>query len=281
MLVGSDEQNYKAVEAAIGRKVDIIRAYDRIGSNSSRLTGYAAAGYIVHASKKLCLVNGTPVAAKSIPTHAQDADLDSWNAVMDGLKANPNGPHIKIVEHEEDAKTAAGSGVPTDLNAAIDYFIVRHPDTAACINGVCWTGYDLLNREPLYRAAGAKATTHLIDPYELVATGNWAPFIASYGQDLNYLSKIYPDAPIYLGEINAPNTNGVGAQAAWLNQARADLEASYPLVKGASLWQGGNLSETPSELARMKTGFFAPAKPAMAQVDPAKLAQLKALAAAL
>src|SRR5581483_3764511 len=131
---------------------------------------------------------------------------------------------------------------------------------------VCWTGFDLLTREPLYRPSGLAADVIMLDPYELAPAAPWSSLVASYGQDFNYLRAIYPDAGICLGEVNAPNTAGAGRQAAWLNQARADLEAQFPAVDGACLWQGGNLSETPAELALMRSGFFAPPSPATVEV---------------
>lgn len=284
MLIGSDEQNLRAVEAAVGRQLDFVRTYDRFGArNLDRLTAFAKAGYLVMGSQKFATQAGASIAATSISGHQHDSDLDTWNAVMDALPAVPQGPHIKIREHEEDAKTAAGSGVPTDLNAAFVYAAKRNPDTAHCENGVCWTGWDLLTRGVIWRVSGDAVRHHIIDPYEMAPSGNWAPFIASYGVDLNYLRTTYPGEPIWFGETNAPNTAGAGKQAAWLNQLRIDCEKSYPEVKGGALWQGGNLTETPAELALMKSGFFAasarpaPPAPPAPTTRPVALADLKAL----
>lgn len=290
-LVGSDEANFRAVEAAIGRPVDVIRCYRWKGANHASLTALAAAGYTLWVSYKFRDNAGVPIPATTIPAHAIDADLDVFDQVMEGLRLAPARPgggyglaiHRKGYEHEEDAKAAAASGTPAALNAAVDYCIGRRKSQAVAAglqSFVCWTGFDLLNREPLFRPSGLAADVIMLDPYELAPAGAWPSLVASYGQDFNYLRAVY-GKPICLGEVNAPNTAGPGRQAAWLNQARADLTAQFPEVDGACLWQGGTLSETLAELQAMRSGFFAPPAPATVAVDAGKLASLKALAAAL
>lgn len=287
MLIGSDETNVKAVEAAIGRQVDVIRAYRWVGANHQSLAPLAAAGYVVWASYKYRLPAGSIIAAATIPTGAINGDLDLFDQVMERLAPSPKGPHRKGYEHEEDAKAAAAAGNPAQLNAAIDYCIGRRQAQAKAAglqSFVCWTGFDLLTREPQYRPAGQAADVLMIDPYELAPASipPWASLVASYGQDFNYLRAVYPGKPVCLGEVNAPNTAGrPGAQAAWLNQARADLQVQFPFVDGACLWQGGNLSESPAELGAMRAGFFAPPLPPTVPVDAGKLAAAKQLVAAL
>lgn len=298
MLIGSDESNYKAVEAAIGRKVNVIRAYRYKGQNHQSLTALAAAGYLVQASYKFRDQNGT-VPATAVSQGVMDADLDVFDQVMEKLPKVAWGAHEKCYEHEEEAKAAAASGTPDELNTALAHCINRRKPQAVAAGlevAVCWTGWDLLTREVPFRASGKLATRIWLDPYELAASGNWVSLVASYGQDFNYLAKVYPGIKIGLGEVNAPNTAGAGRQAAWLNQARADLEAQYPQVYSACLWQGGNLTENAAELALMRSGFFAPSLPPRppaptptpgpapsptTTVDTVKLAELKALAAAL
>lgn len=280
MLIGSDEINYKTVEAAIGRKVDVIRAYRYKGQNHQSLLALASAGYGVWASYKFRDANGT-VAATAVTGHQLDADLDVFDSTMEQLAKGARGPHRKGYEHEEDAKAAASSGTAAQLNAAVTYCIGRRKAQAVAAglqSFTCWTGYDLLTREPQFRPSGQAADVIMLDPYELAATGPWTSLIASYGQDLNYLRTVY-GKPVCFGETNAPNTAGAGAQAAWLNQARHDLEAQYPEVDGACLWQGGNLVETEAELALMKTGFFAPSVPPMKQVPVAAVTALTDAAA--
>lgn len=279
MLIGSDEINYRSVEAAIGRPVDVIRAYRYKGQNHASLLALAAAGYGVWASYKFRDGSGT-VASTAVTSHALDADLDVFDQTMEQLKRGGRGPHRKGYEHEEDAKAAAASGTPAQLNASVTYCIDRRKPQAKAAGlqtFQCWTGFDLLLREPLYRVSGLDVDGYMLDPYELAPTGPWVSLVASYGQDLNYLKATYPNLQfICLGEVNAPNSGGAGMQAAWLNQARHDLEAQFPAVDGACLWQGGNLSETAAELAAMKGGFFA----AGTVVDP-QIAALQAQVASL
>jgi hypothetical protein len=272
MLVGSDESNYKTVEAAIGRKVDIIRAYRYRGTNHKTLLDLAAAGYGVWASYKFRDTKTGTIPATSVTSHAIDADLDAFDQTMEQLtRDGVRGPHRKGYEHEEDAKAAAASGNPTQLNAAVTYCIDRRK-TQAKAAGLqtfqCWTGYDLLLREPLYRVSGNDVDVIMLDPYAGNLPG--PSMVASYGQDLNYLRTIYKGKPVCFGEVNAPNTGPAGSQAAWLNQARHDLEAQYPEVDGACLWQGGDLSESAPELALMKDGFFAATPDLAAQLAAAQ-----------
>jgi hypothetical protein len=282
VLVGSDEQNYKAVEAAIGRKVDVIRAYRYKGQNHKTLADLAAAGYIVHASYKFRDAATGTIPATSVSNGAIDADLDVFDQTMESLKPNPKGKHRKGYEHEEDAKAAAASGVPAALNAAVTHCLDRRKaqgKAAGLQTFQCWTGYDLINREPLYRVSGNDVDGFMLDPYAGAVPG--PSLVASYGQDFNWLLKIYPHLQfICLGEVNAPNTGPAGSQAFWMNQARHDLEAQFPVVDVACLWQGGpNLTEAPAELALMKDGFFAVTAPPPDLA--AQLAAAKAQAAAL
>lgn len=281
MLVGSDETNYKAVEAAIGHKVDVIRAYRYKGQNHKSLAQLAAQGYLVQASYKFRDGNGT-VHATDVSNGVLDSDLDVFDETMETLVKVPQGPHEKCYEHEEEAKAAAASGTPDQLNAALAHCFGRRKAQAVAaglLGAVCWTGWDLLTREIPFRASGKLADRIWLDPYELAPNGPWASLVASYGQDFLYLSKVYPGVKVALGEVNAPNTAGPGMQAAWMNQGRHDLEAQFGTqVYSACIWQGqGNLTETPAELALMKNGFFAPGTPISTgtTVTPAQLSALK------
>jgi hypothetical protein len=108
------------------------------------------------------------IPATSVTSHAIDADLDAFDQTMEQLtRDGVRGPHRKGYEHEEDAKAAAASGNPTQLNAAVTYCIDRRK-TQAKAAGLqtfqCWTGYDLLNREPLYRVSGQRRRRHHARP---------------------------------------------------------------------------------------------------------------------
>lgn len=289
MQVGSDTTNYRAVEAATGRKMDRLRAYTWTGNNHGFILALKAAGYGVDVSYKFRFPNGQVIQSSTIPAaggHAGaiDADLVLFEKVVAQLGEDDGVGY----EHEEDAKTAAQSGSPAQLNAATTYCVARGRQ-AYGHSGVrvfeCWTGYDLIHREPQFRLSGQVADDIMLDLYGVVGT----PLLDSYGNDFRYVMQVYPGKGIKLGELNfTPDPAGGMGRAAAMNQIRTDIEKQFPVVKSACLWQGGGgLTLSQPELVALKTGFFAPKTaptppPATTTpVDNAKLAQLKTLVAGL
>jgi hypothetical protein len=226
ILVGAAANGLAPIEAALGGPVDSIRDYGWIDNMpQSKWVANAKSGYTLHLSCKFRLNAQGTVPATDIwngTSGKYDAQIREWAMMMVALASPKVGKHVLCFEHEEDAKAAQGSGNTAQLNAAIEHckeICNSVPGFSDKIwFGVCWTGYDIANREPALRASGKCADVIMIDPYGDV---NHA-FSTVVGPEVDYIGKTYgADFPIIISEWGAPPAAGLDK---WLNQWFIDVQ---------------------------------------------------------
>lgn len=276
-LIGCTIDSLAVLDAQVGAKVP-LRDYFWDKQNPSYVAGLAKDRPGIMSWK---FRGAGTFPAKNFTAGKYDAD---FNAYLDDLLALGMLAPVAVTEHEVDAKTAATSGTPAELDAALLHaskLCRAHPlwKSSGAKVGVCLTGYDLVDRGPLFAAVLADCDVIVLDPYAGPASSE----DSVAGPEIDWIVAKYPGKEIQLGEWGIPTGHPNRSQAvtdfvAVLNTPR------YKALTAAYYWNGSGFlimgtADQPALVAAIKASLTPP-DPLQGQLNAA-LAQIVTLQAQL
>jgi hypothetical protein len=233
-LIGCTVPTSGVLDAQAGTKIG-IRDYFWDQHNPGYLAGYANGRRGILSWK--FRTNTGVIPATDISSGKYNTDFNTFLSVV--LNLGMYEPVI-AVQHEVDAKTAAQSGTPAQLDQALlkcSGLMRNHPlwKNSGAKVGVVLTGYRIADadRAPAFAGPLADCDVIVTDPYATATT----TLEQEIADDLAYVAKTYPGKELQFGEWGVPSTKSTRVQEI-TNFAASLKTAPYAGVTAAYYWEG-------------------------------------------